>query len=262
MDDALRVIRAARDYARVSNSPRGEQSAPPIVRDIETALRSLPGGALTESEAKALVHAAGIASPGEAIALSAEDAVLAARRIGYPVVLKAATRSLVHKSDAGAVKLGLETDDAVRRAWREIDAGLARQSAPIALDACVVQQMIGGGIEMILGAKWDAQFGALVIAGAGGVFVELLNDTALTLAPVTREHARELLSTLKIWPVLTGARGRQPTDVEALIDAFVSLGSLAHALGPRLVELDLNPLLVRSRGVVALDARATLATMN
>jgi acetyl-CoA synthetase (ADP-forming) len=262
MDDALRVIRAARDYARVLSAPRRAPSVPPIVPDIETALRSLPRGALTESEAKSLVRAAGIASPAEAIATGAEDAVVAARRIGYPVALKAAARTLVHKSDAGAVKLGLESDDEVRAAWREIDAGLARQSPPVVLDCCVVQQMICGGVEMILGARWDPQFGALVIAGAGGVLVEILNDTALTLAPVTHERARELLSTLKVWPVLTGARGRTLADVEALVDAFVRVGGLAHALGPRLVELDLNPLLVLGKGVVALDARATLATMN
>jgi acyl-CoA synthetase (NDP forming) len=113
---------------------------------------------------------------------------------------------------------------------------------------------------MIVGARWDPQFGALVLVGAGGVFVEVLKDTAVALAPLSPDRARELIRSLRIWPLLDGARGRPRLAVDALADAIANVSWLAHALGPALAELDLNPLLVQEDGVIALDARATIAT--
>src|SRR5207253_9475924 len=121
-----------------------------------------------------------------------------------------------------------------------------------------VQPMVTGGVEIILGARWDTQFGPVVLAGAGGVFVEIVKDAALALAPLAEARARALLESLHVWPLLQGARGRPPGNVSALVDALMRLSWLAHTLGSRLVELDVNPLLVRADGVVALDARATL----
>ena len=258
LDDALRVIRAAIDYGAASARPREPVTAPAWVAGIEHVVSALPRGQLTESEAKTLVRAAGIRSPDEALVTDADSAVREAKRIGYPVVLKAVSRALVHKSDAGAVKLGLRDDAAVLDAFREIAANVTAAHAK--LEGCSVQAMATGGVETIVGARWDPQFGALVIVGAGGVFVEVLRDTAVALAPISPRRARELVESLRLWPLLDGARGRAKCDVDALADALVRVGWLAHALGPKLAELDLNPLLVQERGVVALDARAALPT--
>jgi acyl-CoA synthetase (NDP forming) len=111
---------------------------------------------------------------------------------------------------------------------------------------------------MIVGTKWDAQFGAVVMAGAGGTMVEIMKDIALAIAPLTPARAHALVQSLQIWPLLNGARGEPARDVDAFVDALVRVSWIAHALGPRLAELDVNPMLVQSRGVVALDARATL----
>jgi acyl-CoA synthetase (NDP forming) len=119
--------------------------------------------------------------------------------------------------------------------------------------------MAAGGIELILGARWDPQFGAVAMAGAGGILVEIMSDVALALAPLGRGDAHTLLQSLKIWPVLNGARSRPAVDVEALTDALIQLSWIAHTAGPRLLELDVNPMLVQQHGVVALDARATIA---
>jgi acyl-CoA synthetase (NDP forming) len=252
MDDALRVIGAALRYREAAVKPTASAAAPEWLRDIDSVVGSRPRGRLTEAEAKALVRAAGIASPREAPVKSCEAAVAAAESIGYPVVLKAASRTLVHKSDAGAVKLDLRDAEAVRRAHASIDP-------TIAAEGCSVQQMISDGLETIVGTRWDDQFGALVMIGTGGIFVEVLRDTAVALAPVSRETARDLLHSLRLWPLLDGARGRRRLDVDALADAISQVSWLAHTLGSALAELDLNPLLVRETGVVALDARATLA---
>jgi acyl-CoA synthetase (NDP forming) len=258
MDDALRVVRAAVDYGGLARAVDEPLTPPAFVSLIGQRIADLPPGRLTEPEVKSLLRNAGIATTRDILAISADAAVTAAELIGYPVVMKAVCRDLVHKSDIGAVKLGLSEEAAVRNAWQEIVASIQQHQPGAQMDGCVVQQMAAGGVEVILGAKWDAQFGALVIVGAGGIFVELVKDVALALAPLTQARARALLETLHVWPLLKGARGRPACDVDALIEALVRVSWIAHTLGPRLVELDVNPLLVQTSGVIALDARATL----
>jgi acetyl-CoA synthetase (ADP-forming) len=213
-------------------------------------------------EAKALLRLAGIGAPPDTLAASPEAAVEAAQRIGYPVVLKAVCRELVHKSDIGAVKLALSSATAVLEAWRGIESALARHLPGSRFEGCSVQQMASGETEVIIGAHWDPQFGAVVLAGAGGVLVEIVRDVALALAPLTQARARAVLERLQVWPILTGARGRPLADVDALSDALVRLSWIAHLAGPRLVELEVNPLLVQTSGVIALDARGTVTSID
>jgi len=190
-----------------------------------------------------------------------DQALAQARQIGWPVVLKGVSRELVHKSEAGAVQLDIRNETALRDAWQRIAAGLAAHQPGAVLDGCVVQPMLQGGMELIVGCRWDAQFGAVVLVGSGGVLVEMLDDVQMALAPVSAAHAKRLIAALRIAPVLNGARGRRPADIDALADVVARLSSLAAALGPRLAELDINPLLVREagRGAIALDGRATLS---
>jgi acyl-CoA synthetase (NDP forming) len=259
MDDALRVIKAAVEYGRSLSAPNEKQEAPAFVTEISARLRELSGLRLTEPEAKSLLRAAGIHATAEVLVTTADEAVQAAQQLRYPVALKAVSRELVHKSDIGAVRLALADEAALRNAWRDVIASIAQHVPPLRLDGCLVQEMASGGIEVILGAKWDPQFGAVVMAGAGGILVEIIDDIALALAPVSYDRARALLQRLKIWPLLMGARGRSRADIVALTDALVRLSWIAYSAGPRLVELDINPLLVQQHGVIALDARATIA---
>jgi acetyl-CoA synthetase (ADP-forming) len=261
LDDALRLIRAVVDYGAALRVPRGT-IAIPAGYDAARCVKAAQGnGHLTEPEAKALIAAAGIPLLPETLASTPEAAISAARAAGYPVAVKGVCRALVHKSDAGAVKLGLADDTAVRQAWSEIEQGVARVLPGAALNGCLVAPMAGSGVEMIVGAKYDEQFGPLVVFGAGGVLVELLADAQTALAPVTPAEARAMLERLRAWKLLQGLRGRAAADIDALVDAVVRVSHLAAALGPRLTELDINPLLVKARGegVVALDARATLS---
>ena len=257
MDDALRLLSAAVEYGEALRRPLEEPALPPDFGAVERF--SASENALTESEAKELLRIAGIEAPREITANSEIEAIAAAKAIGYPVALKVSSRELTHKSDVGGVQLDLTSDDAVSQAWRRIAENVCKVSPGRAL-ACVVQAMVTGGTDLIVGSLWDAQFGAVVMVGAGGIWAEHLRDTQLALAPVTTQHARELVRSLRMWPVLAGARGQARADVDKLVEVMVRTSWLAARLGPRLRELDINPLLVKSagQGAVALDARATL----
>lgn len=218
------------------------------------------GGDLLEPEVKRLVAAYGVSVAAGTMAATPEAAAVAAEMLGFPVVLKAASRRIVHKSDVGAVRLGLASAAAVTAAAREMLEALRGAGLDAGLEGFSVQPMIRGEAEVIVGARRDPHFGAVVMVGLGGIAVEILTDVALAPAPVSVERAHAMIGTLRGAPLLTGARGRPPLDVDAIAEAVASVSWLAADLGPRLVDLEINPLIVgrRGKGVVAVDGRATL----
>ena len=176
-----------------------------------------------------------------------------AAALGYPVVLKALAPGLAHKTEAGAVRLNLQND-------AELDAALDAM-APLS-EQFLVEQMVRGALaELLVGVQRDPQFGLTLTLGAGGVFVELLRDSVTLLLPVTRADLLQALQTLQMWPMVTGYRGRAHGDVEALLDAVQATVAYATAHADRLLELDVNPLLVLpvGRGVLAVDVLIRLA---
>ena len=220
-------------------------------------------GFLTEPEAKALFRSYGIVTTREQAAHSAEDAVRAAESIGYPVVAKGVSRDVVHKSDLGLVHLGLSDADAVRRAFAEIATALAaagKDDGPVVL----IQEMVRGEAELIVGARFDEGFGPQIMVGFGGILVEVLRDVQIASAPIDTSAAQNLLRRLRLWPLLDGARNRPKLDVDAVADTIVRLSWLAHDLGERLDDLEINPLIVRvaGRGAVAVDGRGTLGDLD
>ena len=200
--------------------------------------------------ARALLAGAGIAFAQQRTATSADEAVAAAAEIGYPVVLKALGR--LHKSDGGGVALGIADEEQVRHAY---DDFTVRLGAP----RCSVERMapLTLGLELLIGARWDPRFGPVVLAGSGGVYAEVLDDTAIALAPIDEPAARGLLESLRCAPLLHGARGRAPLDLAAAAAALATLSRVAAA-HPEVAELEINPLLVLPAGAFALDARTVL----
>ncbi|HYC14041.1 MAG TPA: acetate--CoA ligase family protein, partial [Stellaceae bacterium] len=196
------------------------QSSPPI------ASRS---GYLSEPEAKALLAAFGLRVTRERRVRSAAAAGDAADAIGYPVVLKGVSDKVVHKSDAGLVRLGLAERASVEAAFNDVSKKL--RALDPAAEECVVAEMVSGGLELILGAKRDLQFGPVVLVGAGGVLVELMRAIEVALAPISRQTAEAMLKRLRIWPLLQGFRNQSRRDVAAVVDALVKVGVLAAALG-------------------------------
>ena len=210
---------------------------------------------LTEVESKHILAAWGIPVVETVVAVTMSEAVAAAERLGYPVVLKLHSATITHKSDVGGVRLHLETAEAVRRAWGEVAAAVA----PADFGGVSVQRMVASdGVELILGAVIDPQFGVVMLFGAGGTLVEVWQDRVLALPPLTRETARRWMAGPKIHRALLGIRGRPAADLEALTDVMVRLSAMMLAM-PSLVEVDLNPVVATARGVVVLDARMVLA---
>jgi acetate---CoA ligase (ADP-forming) len=197
--------------------------------------------------ARALLAGAGIPFVAHDAATGVEEAVQAASRIGYPVVLKALGET--HKSDAGGVVLGIGDEAQLRGAWAEVRAALSPER-------CTVERMapLTDGIELLIGARWDPRFGPVALAGSGGLYAEILRDTAVRLAPVTEAEAHAMLSALRIAPLLSGARGRPALDIAAAAAALAALSRVAAA-HPELAELEINPLLVTPVEAIALDAR-------
>jgi acyl-CoA synthetase (NDP forming) len=200
---------------------------------------------LTEFEAKQLLVAAGIAGTREELASSEQAAVSSAQSIGYPVVLKISSPDILHKTEAGGVRVGVADDETVRRAYQEIDGVL-------------VQEMVEGGIETILGVANRPPFGPVVAFGLGGVLVELLKDVTLRLAPIDESGAAEMLDEIKGSKMLDGYRGQVAADRAALAQAIARLSDLAVRFHADIEELDINPLVVKGDRVLALDALITL----
>lgn len=211
-------------------------------------------GQLDEAASKDVLASVGVPVNASRMVRSREAAAEAAVAIGFPVVMKIVSPDIVHKSDVGGVKLDLRSAAAVEAACDEIFANVRRAMPAARIDGISVQAMAAGDLEMIVGARRDPQFGAIVVVGAGGVLVELLPDRAIATAPLAASDVRRLLEQLTIWPLLAGYRGKA-LAVNAVIQAIERVSWLAHDLREQDFELDVNPLLVTASGVCAVDAR-------
>ncbi|NLR73217.1 acetate--CoA ligase family protein [Novosphingobium sp. ERN07] len=212
-------------------------------------------GVIPEYKSKDLLGPIGVSFPKGGFAASADAAVAAADAVGYPVAMKAQAAALGHKSDAGGVILNLADGAAVREAWERIHANVAAYSASITLDGVLIEAMGKRGMEMIVGAKNDPEWGPVVLAGFGGVTAEILQDVRLLTADLTQEAVEAELMKLKSAALLTGYRGSPALDVPALAALIVKVGQVLRA-EPSIREIDLNPVILhpKGEGVIALDA--------
>ncbi|HVX19976.1 MAG TPA: acetate--CoA ligase family protein [Acidimicrobiales bacterium] len=248
-------------FAGLSPAPSAAPSAARAVAEGVLAERAPSGGALSggalskrtlsEWDSGRVLQAYGIRTPAARLCTSADEAVAAAADVGYPVVLKACGGAVAHKSDAGLVRLGVADAAAVAAAYDDLVA-----RAPVAIEGVIVAEMVGGGVETVVGLSQDPVFGPTVMVGLGGVLVEVLGDVAFRVPPFDRDEARRMVAELKGFPLLTGVRGRWPADVEALLDAVMAVQAVGMELAGTVAEVDVNPLLVldEGRGAVALDA--------
>ncbi len=259
---ALEAMFAYRDWLRT------EPEEPPSYEFDDAALSEALDSArkkgretLGEREARAVAEAAGIPLPRSIFAGDAEAAVEAADDIGYPVVLKISSEDILHKSDAGGVKLGLEDADAVRQAFAEVMDSAREYDPDAELEGVLVQQQAPEGREVIVGVNRDPQFGPLIMFGLGGTYVEVLEDVIFRVAPLSRRDAREMIEGIRASDILHAFRGQPEGDLEALEECLTRVARLAvdH---PRISECDLNPLIVypEGEGVLAVDIRLGIST--
>ncbi len=217
------------------------------------------GDVLAEDVSKELLASYGIPVTQPHAAATAEEAVAIAERVGYPVVLKVRSPGITHKTDVGGVALDLAGAEMVTAAFHNIVRNARERRPDARIEGVTVQKMIeaADSLELILGIKKDPVFGTVVMAGMGGVGAELLADRSLGFPPLNERLAMRMLESLRMWPLLTGYRGRKPIDVEALVQVLIRLSYLA-ADWPEITELDINPLLCTPAEVVALDARVVV----
>ena len=211
---------------------------------------------LSEQEVHDVLKNYGFAQPRSLLARTSEEAVAASKGIGYPVVMKIISPQITHKSDIGGVRVNLSSKKEVENAFFEITARVKHIMPTADIYGVIIQEMIHGGKEIIIGITKDAQFGHMIMFGLGGIYVEVLKDISFRITPLSQEDAHEMIRETKTFPLLRGVRGEAETDIEAIEKSLLILSQLALDF-PQIIEADINPLLVKKRGegVVAVDAR-------
>ena len=258
VDRCFAALRAWSDWHEFgrhqpSASRRSAMRAAAAARKI-IARGASSGTALSETESKAVLAAYGVRVPDEAIASDPDAAAAAAKRIGFPVALKISSKDILHKTEVGGIRLGVSSEEAAREATREILASSRKHKPEARIDGVSVQQMLTGGGEIVIGVKRDPQFGPLIAVGMGGVLVELLQDAAVRLAPVSDRSARAMVESLKGYKLLKGYRGAEGVDLNSLVDVICRVSELADDLKDLIEEIDVNPVIVSATGAVAADA--------
>jgi acyl-CoA synthetase (NDP forming) len=235
---------------------RGAESGPVSPIQLpKVALAHLLPGPLGEARSLALAEAFGFRVAPYRIGFDINEILAAATELGYPVVLKASSPDIQHKSDRGLVAAGLVNKTALQNAFLEISQNLENENLP-RKDGFLVQKMIPGGMEVLLGAIRDPQFGPLITLGMGGIAAEAMGDITVRLSPVSSGEAERMLDELRCAPLLDAFRGRGPLDRKGLVEAIVRFGAMVTAMGDKLLEADMNPLMVlpEGEGVFVLDA--------
>jgi acyl-CoA synthetase (NDP forming) len=270
LQEANKALRAIASVARAAELERLAHASPPapyvplqlrsseqrmtidIMRDFNRSITRT----LTEVESKRVLRAFGIATPAEALVKTAAEGIAAAEQIGYPVVLKAVSSELLHKSDMGGVALDIGTPEQLADAYERMTVALKQH----ALAGMLVCKQIRGGVELALGLHRDPEMGPVVMVGGGGVLLELAKDVAFGMPPITAEKAGDMIARTRVAALLRGFRGSAARDVDAVVDALVALGQLALDLGNVIESVDVNPFvaLPQGQGGLALDALIVL----
>jgi acyl-CoA synthetase (NDP forming) len=214
-------------------------------------------GLLDEESTTQLFAAYALPLPRQALAKTAEEAVHIAEQIHYPVIAKISSPDILHKTDVGGVRANLKNAEDVITAFNGIMTDVQKHQPDAPINGVLIQQFLPVGNEFIIGAVRDPSFGPLVMAGLGGIYTELFKDSAFRIAPVTDAEAYEMLSELTSWKLLLGMRGKARADIDALAQVIVKVSHMVTE-NPSITELDLNPVLVGSDGIVIADAKVVL----
>ena len=259
--DPLRALKAIRSLISAPLTMQEEIPEGDVDDALVLVTEALRNGRyqLGEYESKQLLTLLGISVTQGDVAKNPEQAVAVAEEVGYPVVLKIESRDIGHKSEAGGVRLGIETPLAVASAFEDIQNAVRGFDPNAFVDGVGVYKMVPDAIELIVGVKRDPVFGPIILVGSGGIMVEMLHDSVVRVAPITTSDAYNMIAELKTYPLLKGARGHPKCDIDAIADTLVRLSGFSLA-AERVSELDINPLMVlpEGAGVCAADALIAL----
>jgi acetyltransferase len=246
----------------MSNSKAAAAAAKPDVAAILRRRKPATDGlsVLNEADSKELLRAYGIASPHERVVASVDTAAVAAKEIGYPVVLKLVSADVTHKSDIGGVILGIRSEAELRSGYARLEHNLAKARPGAKLDRVLVAQQVTGGVELVLGVQRDPEVGPVLMFGSGGVLLELTKDVSFGAVPLPPWQAKAMIERTSAGQLLKGYRGSPACDEASVLAALLAIGRLAHDLGDELESIDINPFvaLPAGEGAVALDALVVL----
>jgi len=262
---AATALKAMADYQEILKRPETEYETFDVdkqsVRKLIDSVRSEGRLSIGDAEAREILTAYGMRIPRSELANSADEAIKVANEIGYPIVLKIASPDILHKTDVGGVKVGLQNDEQLRDAY-ELMVYRAKRYLPEArIWGCLVQEMIpSGNLEVLVGMNRDPQFGPLVTFGLGGIYVETLKDVTFRIAPFSKLEAENMLKEIRAKALLDGVRGNPAVDKVAIVDTLLRIGQLVQDF-PEILEIDINPLTVfaKGQGAIAIDMRLVLA---
>jgi acetyltransferase len=259
----LKAIKSLVDFSEFLEKRRSEATAVDEssvdLPNVKATLRGA-GKVLTEYQSKQLLQAYGIPITREKLAHTPEDAVKVARGIGYPVALKVQSEKIAHKTEAKVIRLNLKEDGEVLKAYEEILLNAERHDPEARVDGILVQEMVYGGTEAMVGMVVDKQFGPCLVFGLGGIFIEVLKDISMRVAPVGKGDALEMIEEIRGFQILNGFRGKPRADVEKIIGVLTKLSNLSMDLRETIKEIDINPLMVydEGQGVRVVDALVVL----
>ena len=263
-EGAIRALRAMLRFSKWLKTPEGTitefKSKKNTVQKVFASVRAQGRTNLLEEEGQEVLKAYGFPLPQSILAKNAKEAVKAAKKIGYPVVMKIASPQIIHKSDAGGVKVGVANDKAVKEAFNTILKNAKKYDKKAQIKGVLVQEMVKGGKELIIGSKQEPGFGPVIMLGMGGIYVEVLKDVTFRLAPVTDREADDMIDSIKTKKLLEGVRGEKPADKKKLSELVQRLSALIADF-PEIKELDMNPVLVmqQGKGCKVLDVRIGLS---
>jgi acetyltransferase len=264
-DIAVNAIAALREYARLKATIAGpiemcDTSNHDAAMEIINKARAEVRDSLTEIEAKQVFAMYGLPVTSTSLSTTEDEAVALANKIGFPIVMKIVSPDILHKSDAGGVKVNIKDEKSVREAFRTILTNAKAYKADARIHGIAIQEMAPWGTEVILGSVNDPTFGPTMMFGLGGIFVEVLKDVTFRVAPVSNDQAMRMLSEIRGAPILSGVRGEAPRDKMAMADTVCHYSTMILDLASEISESDANPVLVyeEGKGIKVVDARIIL----
>lgn len=230
-----------------------------LVREIIDETRSLNRNYLPDIQASQVLDAYGIKIARCVLAPDVDEAVEAGRHLGFPLVLKIASPDIIHKSDVGGIAVGIKDEGELESAFNRIITNVNRFMPQARILGICMQEMVTGALETIIGVNRDPQFGHVILFGLGGIYVEVLKDVSFRIAPVSEQEARHMVQEIHAYPLLRGVRGQPPADIDAIVDTILRVSQFVTDF-PEVIEMDINPFMVRSRGQggVAVDVRISV----
>jgi 4-hydroxybutyryl-CoA synthetase (ADP-forming) len=263
-EGAIRTLRAMLKFTNWLKTPEGTiaefQVDKSKVKNVFDTVKKEGRTNLLEEEGQEVLRAYGFPLPQSILATTEDEAVNTAKKIGFPVVMKIASPQIIHKSDAGGVKVGVSSEQGVRDAFNQIITNAKKYNKDATIKGILVQEMVKGGKELIIGSKLEPGFGPVIMLGMGGIYVEVLKDVTFRLAPVSDKEADDMINSIKTKKLLEGVRGEKPSDLKKLSELIQRLSALVTDF-KEIKELDMNPVLVmeQGNGCKVLDVRIGLS---